>query len=66
MFRMLFEALYREGEVFDLVAVVNYLRDNPKVVAANQGLDEDYWERTREKAQLEYQDANGETRRIPV
>ena len=66
MFRTLFEALYREGEVFGLEAVVRFLRDNPKVVAMNQGLDEVYWERTREKAQLEYQDANGETQRIPV
>ena len=66
MFRALFEALFREGEVFGLDAVVRYLRGNPNVVAINQGLDEVYWERTREKAQLEYQDANGETRRIPV
>jgi spore coat polysaccharide biosynthesis protein SpsF len=66
VFRAIFEALYREDEVFGLDAVVEYLAVHPDVVALNQGLDEAYWERTREKAQLEYRGASGETMRIHV
>lgn len=66
VFRRIFEALYRPGEVFGLAEVVRWLKAHPEVAAINANLDEEYWARTREKAQLEYRDAAGELRRIPV
>ena len=58
MFRALFEALYREGEVFGLDAVVRACagikcgRHKPRFRRGLLGAN-------AEKAQLEYQDANG-------
>ncbi len=54
-FRALFDELYREGETFGVAEIVRLLRDRPDVAAINAGLDERYWQRTRERAQLEYQ-----------
>lgn len=65
VFRRIFEALYRPGEPpFDLTAVVRFLRGDPEIMAINRVLDEGYWQRTREKAQLEYTDASGVVRKI--
>jgi spore coat polysaccharide biosynthesis protein SpsF len=66
VFRKIFEALYRPGEVFGLSDVVRFLNAHPEVNAINQGLDEAYWQRTREKAALEFRDESGATRRIRV
>lgn len=62
----IFEALYRPGEVFGLAEAVRWLKAHPEVAEINANLDEEYWARTREKAQLQYRDAAGELRRIPV
>ncbi len=64
VFRTIFEALYKDRSVFDLGAVVQYLQANPEVMKINSTLDEEYWRRTQEKAQLFYSDGEGEIRKI--
>jgi spore coat polysaccharide biosynthesis protein SpsF len=64
VFTRIFEALYVPGQVFGLEAVVRFLREHPEVMKLNSGLDEEYWRRTREKAQLFYSDARGEVQKI--
>lgn len=65
-FTAIFEALYRPGEVAGLAEVVTLLRAHSEIVAINADLDEAYWERTREKAQLEYRAADGTVKKIAV
>ncbi len=64
--RRIFEALWREGELFHLEDVVAFLKQNPEVVAINRGVEEDYWRRTRAKARLEYRTAEGRLERISL
>lgn len=64
-FLALFGELYREGEVFGLDAIVSLLRRRPDLLAINEGLDEQYWRRTRELSRLEYQ-VEGKTYRVEV
>ncbi len=66
LFRRVFEALYRPGEVFGLAEVVAYLDANPEIAALNTGRDDGYWRRTRAKARLEFTDAAGASRTIAV
>ena len=66
LFRAIFEALYRPGEVFGLAEVVTFLKGAPDVMAINAGLNETYWSRTRDKARLEYRDKSGTVRRVNV
>ncbi|HTY43382.1 MAG TPA: NTP transferase domain-containing protein [Thermoanaerobaculia bacterium] len=64
-FRALFRELYVPGEVFGVEAIVALLRRRPDLVAINASLTEVFWERTREKAQLEYE-RDGVVHRIEV
>ena len=66
VFRRIFEALYKPGAVFGLAEVVRFLRAHPDIAKINLSLDEGYWQRTREKAQLEYVDDRGTLRKIGV
>jgi spore coat polysaccharide biosynthesis protein SpsF len=47
-FSAIFEALYRPGEVFGVAEIVALLERRPELLKINAGLDEKYWERTRE------------------
>lgn len=64
VFRRIFEALYVPGEVFGLSQVVSYLKAHPEVMAINAEVNEEYWNRTREKAQLYWTAEDGTTRKI--
>jgi spore coat polysaccharide biosynthesis protein SpsF len=66
LFTRIFEALYVEGEVFDLATALDLLRRNPDWLAINntRDLDAEYWRRTAEKAQLFYRDEEGVTQKI--
>jgi spore coat polysaccharide biosynthesis protein SpsF len=66
LFRRIFEAFYREGQIFALEDVVALARKQPGLLAINGNLNEEYWQRTRDKAKLEYRDAGGQVRSIPV
>jgi len=59
-----FSALYREGEVFDLSAVLSFLRHEPSVMKINNGLSASYDKRTRELLDLAYQAFDGSIARI--
>ncbi len=65
-FTQIFESLYREGEVFGLDAVLDLLRKRPELLHINGNLNEEYEQRTRDKAKLEYQNVDGQMRTITV
>jgi spore coat polysaccharide biosynthesis protein SpsF len=52
--RALFHELYVPGEVFGVEAIVRLLRQQPQLTTINADLSARSWERTREKAKLEY------------
>ncbi|MGA7991377.1 MAG: hypothetical protein WCC53_08105 [Thermoanaerobaculia bacterium] len=64
-FRALFRELYVPGQVFGVEAIVRLLRQKPELAAINARLSERFWERTREKAKLEYE-RDGVVRQIEV
>lgn len=64
-FRALFQELYVSGEVFRIEAIVRLLRQRPDLVTINANLTQRFWERTREKAKLEYR-RDGVVHRIEV
>jgi len=65
VFRKILEALYVPGTIpAGLADVVRFLRSQPAIMSLNQSLDDEYWERTRKKAQLEFVDPAGEVKRI--
>jgi spore coat polysaccharide biosynthesis protein SpsF len=66
LFTRIFETLYRPGVVFGLSEVVELARRQPEIMEINGNLNEQYWQRTRDKARLEYQDASGQLHSIPV
>jgi spore coat polysaccharide biosynthesis protein SpsF (cytidylyltransferase family) len=66
LFRHIFEALYREGQIFQIGDVIALARKQPELLAINGNLNEGYWQRTRDKAKLEYLDATGQVHSIPV
>lgn len=64
LFRAIFVALYRPGEVFGLAETVAFLNANPDLAASNLAVQKEYWERTVEKSKLTYRDRDGEIRSI--
>jgi len=53
-FKALFEELYNPKTVFGIDEITSLLRRRPELVEINSGLDEEYWRRTQQLAQLEY------------
>ncbi len=47
-FRAIFERIYRPGQVFGVGDICALLEREPELLKINAGLDEKYWERTRE------------------
>jgi len=66
VFRHIFDALYVPGQVFGLEEVVRYLKSAPEVVAINNGLQDGYMDRSREKLDIEYTDEDGSIQRIDL
>jgi spore coat polysaccharide biosynthesis protein SpsF len=66
LFTAIFDALYRPNKTFDLAEVVAFLRDHPEITGLNADLEEEYWQRTHDRAQLEFRDDAGKVHRIPV
>ena len=64
LFRSIFEALYKENEIFDLATVVSFLNAHPDLVELNRHVDEEYWQRTRDKAQLTFRASDGSLKDI--
>lgn len=53
-FEALFKELYNPKTVFGIDEITSLLRRRPELVEINSGLDEEYWSRTHQLAQLEY------------
>lgn len=66
VFRRIFEALYIEGCVFNLAEVVTFLKTNPEIMKINSVLNDEYWQRTKEKAQLTYVDNKGAIQQVDI
>ncbi len=66
LFRAIFEALYKPGQVFGLADAVAFLNAHPDLVASNLDVQEEYWARTAEKAKLSFRDAAGNERDITL
>ena len=60
----IFSALYRQGETFDLNAVLDFMRREPAVAKINNRLNANYDKRTRDLLNLEYQARDGSIARI--
>lgn len=59
VFRKIIEELHQASDVFSLEAIINYVRISPETIKINQFLEDQYWQRTREKAKLQYVNLNG-------
>lgn len=53
-FEALFTELYDPKAVFGIDEIVSLLRRRPELVEINSGVNEEYWKRTHQLAQLEY------------
>lgn len=59
VFRIIIESINNGNALFSLEELVAYLKAHPEVVNINQFLDKQYWQRTAEKAKLQYIDFDG-------
>ena len=66
LFRAIFAALYKPGQIFGLAETVAFLNAHPDLVASNLDVQEEYWARTAEKAKLEFADPSGQLRGISL
>lgn len=66
LFRRIFEALYRPGQVFGLGELVRFLNAHPDLVELNRHVEAQYWQRTAEKAQLAYVGSDGNVATISL
>jgi spore coat polysaccharide biosynthesis protein SpsF len=62
-FEALFMALYQKETTFGIEEIVSLLNRRPELLEINSMVDEDYWKRTHQLAQLEYQ-MDGKTFKI--
>jgi spore coat polysaccharide biosynthesis protein SpsF (cytidylyltransferase family) len=65
-FTAVIEALYMPDRLFTLSDVVKLLNAHPEILAINAGLEEEYANRTIEKAVLDYLDTDGNQQRIEL
>jgi spore coat polysaccharide biosynthesis protein SpsF len=66
LFLQIFKALYRPNAVFGLAEVVTFLDEHPELIELNLKVEEEYWQRTAEKAQLQFQSADGQVKEIKI
>lgn len=62
-FQALFGELYKEKAIFGISEIVSLLRRRPELVEINSKMNEKYWSRTQELAQLEYK-SDGKIQKI--
>lgn len=58
-FEAIFNALYRENQVFGIDDFVPFLKANPQIMQINNQLNEKYFQRHAEKSKFEFEDMNG-------
>ena len=66
VFTIIIKHFTETNKLFNLDGIVSFLQKNPEIMKINSGLDEEYWQRTKEKAQLTYIDSNGNLAKINV
>ena len=66
VFTRVINALYKENLTFNLKEIVHFLKNNKEIIKINSNLDEEYWERTKDKAQLVYKDSKGKNKKILI
>ena len=65
-FNKVFTSLFEKDKIFHIDEVLDLLREKPELLAINSGLNQKYWERTKEKANLEYVDSEKHIKKIPL
>ena len=67
VFKAIFEECYVPREKpASLATIIDFLEKNPELIKENQHVEKEYWQRTAERAQLEYRDADGNLESIKV
>jgi len=68
VFTAIIQALYhsQSEKIFGLEQIVEFLKKHPDIMNINADLDEEYWQRTKDKAQLFYTDSSGISKKIDV
>ena len=59
VFRRIFAALYKPGEVFGMADVVSLVNAHPEWVEINRSVEEEYWVRHQAKSNLRFVDPEG-------
>lgn len=66
VFSAIFQALYRDTGPFCLADTVAYLKAHPEVASRNLSVEQEYWQRTADKAFLTFEARDGSVRRIDL
>lgn len=66
VFTFIIEHFSENNKVFDLEGIISFLQKNPQIMKINSDLDEEYWQRTKDKANLTYIDDNGDIVKIKL
>ncbi len=66
VFRKIVVGIEKEEGLPSLAEVVAFLKENPAIVEENRHVEEEYWQRTSEKAQLAYVSSDGQRKVIVV
>ncbi len=66
VFTKIIEALSATHGNLELRNVVYYLKQYPEIMEINANLEEEYWQRTREKAKLSFTDNHGISKKIEI
>jgi spore coat polysaccharide biosynthesis protein SpsF (cytidylyltransferase family) len=64
LFKQIFESLYKPGYLFHLKEIIKLVKEKPELAEINYFLEEEYWQRTAEKALLFYTDDEGNQKKI--
>lgn len=64
LFEKIFELLYDEQTIFSLDEILNLLRVNPELLKINNSMNDIYWQRTKERIDLTYDNGEGIIKRI--
>lgn len=66
VFTLIIRHFSKTNKNFNLDEIISFLQKNPEIMKINSDLDEEYWQRTKDKAQLTYIDNNGNLIKIKV
>lgn len=66
LFQHIFNECYESGKTFDLGSTVEFLHKNPELIKLNSMFEEEYRERTREKAVLNFKSTTGKLSPVKI